>query len=117
MFDHLVKVYKHSDHTIVNEVVQCLECKRMCWNSRWWWNYEYFRLPMNCHHTCAYFNCHWQYSSWEKPTKILTICTPFWSLYVMHNTLCAETHLSSEVGALLSFVIGHRCLSVIGSCS
>jgi len=27
MFDHLVKVYKHSDHTIVNEVVQCLECK------------------------------------------------------------------------------------------
>jgi len=77
MFEYLAMAYKDSDYTIVITVMHWL--KRIflvCWNSPWCWSYKCFCLPVGYHCSSARFDFHRQYSSQERPMKILT--TPPW---------------------------------------
>ena len=62
-----------------------------CWNSSWWWSYEWFCLPINCHCLSAPL-CH-----------LLTVRRSgkahenFDYTAIMHWRLCTKIHPGSEV--------------------
>ena len=74
-----------------------------CWNSPCWWSYECFCFSSTAiaHDQVPHFDNHWQYSSQERPTKILTTLpwlpmhidanvpsSPGWWGCVCCNSLC-----------------------------
>jgi len=67
------------------------------WNSPWWWSYERFCLPTTTIARAPHFDVHWQYSSQERPMKILSTLPLVRA--IVHWCLHAETHPNGEVAS------------------